>query len=128
MFIKVAGCGLNLHYLPLFLRAKLMDQLYTIASDENYNEMTKLNLSYQVLKTASNLKYYAPCLKRYVYYDKDNVKKGNKRCLMSAFYEIPSSEYDIALFLPWQNFKKASDRKVWLDSLDKLSGIKRIKR
>jgi hypothetical protein len=44
--------GINFHYLPLNLRAKLMDGLYDITNNERYDESTKLKLSYSVLKSA----------------------------------------------------------------------------
>ena len=45
--------GLNLHYLPMVLRAKLLDALMDITSDKKYDDNTKFNLSYNTLKKAS---------------------------------------------------------------------------
>ncbi len=42
--------GLNLHYLPMVLRAKLLDALMDITSDKKYDDNTKFNLSYNTLK------------------------------------------------------------------------------
>ena len=46
-FKKVAGgfYGLNLHYLPLTLRARLMDALYDTASNSRYDESTRLKIN-----------------------------------------------------------------------------------
>lgn len=97
--------GLNLHYLPPSLRAKLMDGLYTFASDSRYDENTKIRLSYQMLTGASKLRWYKPCFKRYLY---NHVE--------SKFIEIQAAEWDIALMLPTQRFAYAGKQKVWADS------------
>jgi len=97
--------GINLHYLPPNLRAKLMDSLYTIASDRKYDENTKIKLSYNVLTSASKYRAFKPCFKHYL------AKHVN-----SQFIEINSTEWDIALFLPTERFAKASKAAVWADS------------
>ena len=50
-FKKVKGgfLGINMHYLPLPLRAKLMDALYSLASNQRYDEATKIKLSYNII-------------------------------------------------------------------------------
>lgn len=106
-FRKVKGgfYGINLHYLPLPLRAKLMDELYTIASDDRYDEDTRLKLNYRVLQSVSKSNYFKPCIKRYL------TNQMNTR-----FMKIYSSEWDMALFLPTERFQKASKSQVWADS------------
>jgi hypothetical protein len=97
--------GLNVHYLPPALRAKLMDGLYDYVSDDKYDENTRLRMSYQILTGASKLRYYKPCFKRYLY---NHVE--------SRFIEVQPSEWDIALMLPTQRFAYGSKQKVWADS------------
>jgi hypothetical protein len=97
--------GINLHYLPYILRAKLMDMLYNYVSDPKLDERTKLKISYNILNSAATNKYIEPCIKRYL---SSHVR--------SKFINIVPVEWDIALFLPVQNFVKASSRKVWADS------------
>ena len=94
--------GLNVHYLPLKLRAQLMDGLYTLASDSNFDENTKLNLRYQSLKGVAKMKYFRPCVKRYLV-----------QHMKSPPHKIHSSEWDIALFLPLARFEKESTQTVW---------------
>ena len=48
--------GINMHYLPLPLRAKLMDALYSLASNQRYDEATKIKLSYNILNSSSKYK------------------------------------------------------------------------
>ena len=106
-FKKVRGgfLGINLHYLPLRLRAKLMDELYTLSRDKRYDENTRLRLSYNVLNGAAKYKYFKPCVKHYL---TPHVK--------SRFLEIYAAEWDIALFLPTERFVGAGKGAVHADS------------
>ena len=97
--------GINMHYLPYVLRARLMDALYDLSSNQRYDERTKLRLSYGILKGAAKYKAFKPTFKRYL---SSHVR--------SRFIEINSSEWDIALFLPLESFAKASKGSVWADS------------
>lgn len=101
--------GINLHYLPPTLRAVLMDRLYTLSTDKKYDSKTKLALSYDVLSGAAKFNYFKPTFKHYLI---GHVK--------SRFIKINSSEWDIALFLPTQNFAKSSTDKVYADSRKKI--------
>jgi len=101
--------GINFHYLPLPLRAKLMDALYTVSSDRRYNEETKILVTYDILKGASKFKAFKPTIKKYLY---QHVK--------TPLLEITAAEWDIALFLPMESFKKASAQEVWKDSRGKI--------
>jgi hypothetical protein len=106
-FKKVPGgfLGINLHYLPLQYRAKLMDSLYEVTSNERYDETTKLQLSYRMLDGASKFKYFKPTVKHYL---TDQLR--------SRFLYVYPSEWDIALFLPTERFSGARKQKVWADS------------
>ena len=59
--------GLNLHYLPLALRAKLFDQLVDLTNNKKYDESTRFKLRYDLLKSASKLRLFKPCFKHYLY-------------------------------------------------------------
>jgi len=97
--------GLNLHYLPMVLRAKFLDALMEITDDKKYDEDTKFNLSYSMLKRATSMKYFKPCFKRYLM---SNVR--------SRFALVPAPEWEIATFLPTQDFQKSGKSTVWADS------------
>lgn len=97
--------GINMHYLPPAMRASLMDSLWKIASGPATNESTKLNLSYNILQSASRNQYFKPCVKHYL-----------NRGLMSNLVVIPATEWNVALFLPLERFQKASSSKVHQDS------------
>ena len=103
--MKKGFLGINMHYLPLPLRAKLMDALYDITNNDRYDETTKLKLNYNVLNSASQFKYFKPCIKHYL---NDHLR--------SRFLYVYPSEWDIALFLPTQRFVGATKQQVWAES------------
>ena len=96
--------GLNLHYLPPILRAKMLDALMEVASSKNSDD-AKFNITYKRLQSISKLKYYKPCFKHYL---NEHVK--------SRFAEVPAPEWEIATFLPTADFRKANSQKVFYDS------------
>lgn len=97
--------GLNLHYIPPMLRAKLLDSLMNITNNDRFDSSTKFNLSYKMLKGAQQFRYFKPCVKHYL---NSNVR--------SRFARVPSTEWEIAAFLPTADFQKASKSKVYADS------------
>ena len=97
--------GLNLHYLPPVLRVKLLDSLYDTLTNDNFDENTKMKVTYSILKGTSKFKEFKPCVKRYL---------GNH--FRSRFINIPAESWSASVFLPVENFQKASKRKVWSDS------------
>ncbi len=103
--------GINFHYLPPPLRAKLMDSLYDVANNQRYDETTKLKINYQILNSASKFRYFKPCIKQYLFTQ-----------MKSKFVYIYPSEWDIALFLPAERFTKASKAQVWTESRKSVAG------
>lgn len=103
--------GINMHYLPLVLRAKLMDNLYDLINNDSFDDTTKLRLSYNILNSAAKFKYFKPCIKHYLNNQID-----------SRFIYIPPSEWEIALFLPLHRFKNATVSEVYKDSRNMISG------
>lgn len=103
--LKDGFTGINFHYLPLQLRAQLMDALYDITNNTRYDESTKLRLSYSVLKGAEKFKLFRPTFKRYL-----------TSQVRSRFIQIEPAEWDIALWLQTEMFIGASKTKVWADS------------
>jgi len=101
--------GINFHYLPPILRAKLMDALYSTLTNKNYDDSTKVRISYSILQSASKYRYFRPTLKKYL---RSHVR--------SQFLEIQVQEWDIALFLPTESFRKADTGRVWEESRKKL--------
>jgi len=100
--------GINLHYLPPTVRAVFLDKLSSIANNSKYDETTKLKISYQLLKSTQKFKYFKPCFKHYLNRQVDSKKM-----------KVEASEWNIAIFLQMDMFKKASRSKVWADSRSK---------
>jgi hypothetical protein len=96
--------GLNLHYLPPLLRAKMLDALMEVSSSKKSDD-AKFVITYKRLKSIAKMRYYQPCFKHYL----------NKH-VKSKFAEVPAPEWEIATFLPTAQFQKASKQKVYGDS------------
>lgn len=93
--------GLNLHYLPAVLRAKFLDALLNITSNNKFDETTRFELSYKMLNGARNMRYFKPCYKHYL---TSHVK--------SRFARVAAPEWEIATFLPTADWQKQSQAKV----------------
>ena len=109
--VKGGFFGLNMHYLPLDVRAGLMDALYDTANNRKYDETTRLKISYQILDKAAKYRDFKPCVKRYL-----------TSQISSKFLYIYPSEWDIALFLPTERFVGASKSSVFADSRKAIRG------
>ena len=94
--------GINLHYLPIPLRMKLLDRLVDFSNNTKFDESTRLNAKYQDLKRVRLIK---PTIKRYL---AGKVK--------SRFRRVDADEFTVATLLPVQRFSKASASEVWKDS------------
>lgn len=83
--------GINLHYLPPVLRAKLLHEY-------NYSDTKGLRFAQQLIKDQrTNF-----CLKRYLVTH-----------TMSKPVSIPKDVWEIAIALPFDKFLKESKKKVW---------------
>lgn len=97
--------GLNLHYLNFRDRAILLNRLSAFKNNSRYDETTRLKVSYDMIAAASKLNMAKPCIKRYLF--------GHIR---SRFIEIPADEWDMAIFMPVDNFVGATNKKVHKES------------
>lgn len=96
--------GLNLHYVPPIVRAKLLDILiekYKVSA----NSKSYMNVSYQILQQAVNNKMFEPCIHRYL----------TTHMKSHAVIVTPDLWEEVA-FLPTQKFEKATHREVWQNS------------
>lgn len=91
--------GINLHYLPPQLRILLLNKLDKYS--KGTGEQKRLQLSYQLLKAASNLKEVKPCIKRYLY---SHVK--------SQFAIIPPDEQPLAAYMPLAQFRDGKGKAI----------------
>ena len=75
---------------------------------KKFDETTRLKLSYDLLKGAKKYKYFKPCFKHYL-----------TSQINSKIMKVNASEWDIAIFLPTENFAGSKKTKVWKDSRSK---------
>jgi len=99
--------GLNFHYLPIVLRAAFLDKLMNFAKYDGKDDPQRIKVSYDILSSTKRYRAFEPCLKRYSY-----SQMGTKPL------KVESNEWETALFLPIQNFKKAKSNKIWHDSIN----------
>ena len=94
--------GLNLHYLAPGVRARFLDELMELAP-KNMNDTSRLvRLRYNLLKGAAKYKEFKPCFKHYLM---NHVE--------SQIVRVPMTEWEIAIFLPTEEFKKQKAQSVW---------------
>tara|TARA_B100002019_G_scaffold54996_1_gene47194 strand:+ start:452 stop:1009 length:558 start_codon:yes stop_codon:yes gene_type:complete len=91
--------GINLHYLSMPMRMRLLDRLVDYSNNDKFDGTTQLLVDYARLKNVSLIK---PCLKRYL---ASNVK--------TQFRKVTADEFVVATLLPVQRFKKQSDQHVF---------------
>ena len=94
--------GINLHYLSMPIRIRLLDRLVDYSNNDKFDKSTKLQVDYSRLKKIDMIK---PCLKRYL---ASNVK--------TKFRKVEAEEFMVATLLPVQRFKKQSDSHVFAKS------------
>lgn len=106
-FRRVAGgfYGMNLHYLSPKYRAILMDQLYNLLNNTKFDETTRLRMTYDLLNNSTKYRWFKPCVKHYL----------NQHMQSSLIY-IEPTEWNLALFVPSEQFRKENKRNVWQDS------------
>ena len=97
--------GINLHYLPIPLRMKLLDELVDYSNNTKFDESTTLVVDYKRVNKGRLGKLMKPTIHRYL--------AGYTK---SQFRRIEADEFTIATLLPVARFKKASEKAVWADS------------
>ena len=94
--------GLNLHYLNPNIRAQFLDNLYDLRTNDKWDTTTKMQMTYSLLKGSSRLRYFKPCFKHYL-----------TKHIKGTFLLIEPADWEIAIFLPTESFKKQSKESVW---------------
>ena len=97
--------GLNLHNLPPALRAKFFDALMETMTNNRYDETTRFKARYRILKSVRKLRFFEPCFKHYL-----------TQHIKSRISKVEAPEWEIALFMPTQRFKKQRVTAVYKDS------------
>jgi hypothetical protein len=101
--------GLNIHYLPLRYRVLFMRKLMNFAIYNDEDEIKRIRITYPMLDASSKLKEFRPCIKHYLY---SHIK--------SRILAVEPNEWDVAMYLPVHQFKKAKPQEVWQDSVQEI--------
>lgn len=105
--------GLNFHYLDYRNRAMLFDALYPLREGRPSRPTVRdirmrIEVSYDILKMSSKYKRFRPCIKEYLI---SHVR--------TPLMKVGAKEWDIALFLPVEQFEKETKSHVWQESRKK---------
>ena len=68
-----------------------------------------MRATYKVLNRMSKYKAFRPCMKRYRYSQ-----------IRTPLLQVGSSEWDLALFLPVEQFRKSTRADVWQESQERI--------
>lgn len=98
--------GVNMHYASPKMRAILFDKLLSITNNKRYDDSTKINLSYNLIKAAGKFGPFKPLFKKYLFSH-----------VQSRITYIEPEDWEMALFLPTADFRKASNSKVWSETM-----------
>jgi hypothetical protein len=101
--------GLNLHYLPIKQRVLFMTKLMRFAILNEEDEIIRMRVTYDILNSTRRFREFRPCLKRYLFTH-----------IRSKILLVQPNEWDVAMFLPIQQFRKDTAKNVWQDSLTKI--------
>lgn len=98
--------GLNLHYLRPDIRAEFLDELMKLAPKKATDKTRITKMKYDLLKGVQKYKEFKPCFKHYL---TSHIK--------SKMARVPMTDWEIAIFLPTEQFTKANKTKVWAESI-----------
>jgi hypothetical protein len=101
--------GLNLHYLPYRYRVAFLNKLLQYAVLNKEDEVQRLRVTYDILTASKRFREFRPCLKKYLY-----------NHMRSKLLTIQPNEWEVASFLPIQQFKGARINKVWKESIEEI--------
>lgn len=101
--------GLNLHYLPLRQRIMFMRKMLPFAIYDDNDEIKRIRMTYSMLDSSSRYKEFRPCIKKYLY-----------TRIRSKILKVQPEEWDIALYLPIQQFRKEKAKTVWQESVNQI--------
>jgi hypothetical protein len=93
--------GINFHYLPPMARAKLLNALQEVVSNNKYDDTTKLNISYEILRIyGSRFKEAQGCIKRYLFAH-----------VRGQFHYVSPADWEKAVLMPIQKWSINPNKK-----------------
>jgi len=117
--VKDGFYGINMHYLHPYDRARLFDRMRTFMLEEVGENKpgaairTRFRVSFEKLNDSMKFRYFKPAYKRYLF---SQVK--------TILMLVPPKYWEVALFLPTENFQKSTKRTVWRKSNRQFRGNK----
>ena len=103
--------AMNLHYIQPLQRVQFLSELFELVRDYGEEDgvedifAKRLFITYDFLKTSSRMKYFRPCLKRYI---GGRIGRGIR--------VVPYKYWDVAAMLPSQQWVGATGNTVYADS------------
>jgi hypothetical protein len=101
--------GLNLHYLPIEYRVAFLDKLLDFAVYNKNHELQRIRVTYDILSASRRFKEFRPCIKKYLLSH-----------VQSKILAIQPHEWEVATFLPVQQFAKEKPKVVWDESVEEI--------
>jgi hypothetical protein len=98
--------GLNLHYLKPDIRAAFLDELMKTAPNKITDKTRLTKMRYSLLQGVRKYKEFKPCFKHYL-----------GKHVKSQFSRVQMADWEIAIFLPVEQFTKKSKTAVWNESI-----------
>jgi|SRR5210317_491420 len=102
--------GINFHYLPYMMRAKLLGTLLDF-TDKELTEKSKIEVSWTILKNFGRFPAVKPSVKKYLY---SQVK--------SRYVKVNPEHWKASIFLPTHEFEKTSIEQVFRNSREIING------
>lgn len=103
--------GLNFHYLPPILRAKLLDAILDLPTYKT--EKQRIKMTYKIIKSFASSNLAKPCIKKYIHSH-----------IIGNIVEIAREEFHFIVMLPLANFESltgsSSINRVYSDSKRKI--------
>ena len=97
--------GMNFHYLPYDLREALMKKLITRINLKEDTQRSYIDITYNDVKPFVRYKEVTPTIHKY------DITYSS-----GTFIHIAADEWNTAIHLPVEDFRKASKGHVWMDS------------
>ena len=85
----------------------LMMKLKNFAIYNDEDEIKRLRITYDILNASRRYREFKPCIKRYL-----------NSHIRSRIMAVDHNEWDVALYLPVQQFRKAAPKDIWQESVE----------
>lgn len=105
--------GINFHYLPYAMRARLFDKMWAIASQYRNNRQQVMRLNWKLLSNVAKFPEVRPAVKSYLFAH-----------IRTRLIKVPVDDWKTAIFLPVETFAKKSQAYVARDSGQQIAKLR----